>query len=92
MSDTSKPPDIGHWLVATIAMWSDSIVKQDCIEMLVKTVKYADLEDARSVISDHHEKFPVMKIPAVQSGINILTYQTMYKDDNQVAQMSKSKK
>ena len=24
--------------------------------------------------------------------INILTYQTMYKDDNQVAQMSKSKK
>ena len=68
MSDTSKPPDIGHWLVATIAMWSDSIVKQDCIEMLVKTVKYADLEDARSVISDHHEEFPVMKIPAVQSG------------------------
>ena len=68
MSDTSKPPDIGHWLVATIAMWSDSIVKQDCIEMLVKTVKYDDLEEARLVISAHHEKFPVMKIPAVQSG------------------------
>ena len=68
MSDTSKPPDIGHWLVATIAMWSDSIVKQDCIEMLVKTVKYDELEEARSVISAHHEKFPVMKIPAVQSG------------------------
>ena len=67
MSDT-KPPDIGHWLVATIAMWSDSIVKQDCIEMLVKTVKYADLEDARLVISGHQEKFPIMKIPAVQSG------------------------
>ena len=67
MSDT-KPPDIGHWLVATIAMWSDSIVKQDCIEMLVKTVKYDDLEDARSVISGHQEKFPIMKIPAVQSG------------------------
>ena len=68
MSDTSKPPDIGHWVAATIAMWSDSIVKQDCIEMLVKTVKYDDLEDARLVISAHHEKFPVMKIPAVQSG------------------------
>ena len=27
-----------------------------------------------------------------RSPINILTYQTMYKDDNQVAQMSKSKK
>ena len=67
MSDT-KPPDIGHWVVATIAMWSDSIVKQDCIEMLVKTVKYADLEDARLVISGHQEKFPIMKIPAVQSG------------------------
>ena len=67
MSDT-KPPDIGHWLVATIAMWSDSSVKQDCIEMLVKTVKYADLEDARLVISGHQEKFPIMKIPAVQSG------------------------
>ena len=67
MSDT-KPPDIGHWLVATIAMWSDSSVKQDCIEMLVKTVKYDDLEDARSVISGHQEKFPIMKIPAVQSG------------------------
>ena len=67
MSDT-KPPDIGHWLVATIAMWSDSNVKQDCIEMLVKTVKYDDLEDARMVISAHQEKFPIMKIPAVQSG------------------------
>ena len=67
MSDT-KPPDIGHWLVATIAMWSDSSVKQDCIEMLVKTVKYDDLEDARMVISAHQEKFPIMKIPAVQSG------------------------
>ena len=35
MSDTTKPPDIGHWLAALVAMWSNTSMEDECVEFLV---------------------------------------------------------
>ena len=54
---TEKPPDIGNnWVAACVVMWSNTMPKEEIIELMVKKFDIRLMEDASKRINDNEEK------------------------------------
>ena len=60
-----KPPDIGNWIASCVAMWSNTLARDECVSLIVSEFDPEDIREASIVINEYEALLAVKDVKKI---------------------------